>query len=74
MLLLSVALFGVFTSTIVWATDLEHLFWMRLVIGIGLGGMLPNVASIVADFALTNERLGGVDSRWFQSALGSFLS
>jgi AAHS family 4-hydroxybenzoate transporter-like MFS transporter len=56
MLLLSVVLFGIFTLTIVWATNLRDLFWMRLVIGIGLGGMLPNVASIVADFAPERHR------------------
>jgi MFS transporter, AAHS family, 4-hydroxybenzoate transporter len=44
-------LFGVFTFAAAYATDLTQLFWLRLVAGLGIGGVIPNVVAINAESA-----------------------
>ena len=73
MLLVSITLFGVFTLMIVAASSLRDLFWMRLLIGIGLGGLLPNVASLIADFAPARLRRTAVMIVIGCLAAGAFL-
>jgi len=43
--------FGVFTIAAAWATNLEELFWLRLLAGLGIGGVIPNVVAINAESA-----------------------
>src|SRR6185295_14971446 len=44
-------LFGVFTFWAAYATNLDQMFWLRLVAGIGIGGVIPNVVAINAESA-----------------------
>jgi MFS transporter, AAHS family, 4-hydroxybenzoate transporter len=46
---------GVTTFACAWATDLQHLLWLRFLSGLGLGGVLPNVIALNAEF--TPKRL-----------------
>src|SRR5947209_8788838 len=42
-------LFGVFTLAAAWATNLEQLSLLRLLAGLGIGGVIPNVVAINAE-------------------------
>jgi len=44
-------LFGVFTWIAASAANLDQMFWLRLVAGIGIGGVIPNVVAINAESA-----------------------
>jgi AAHS family 4-hydroxybenzoate transporter-like MFS transporter len=44
-------LFGVFTLTAAYATNLDQMFWLRLLAGLGIGGVIPNVVAINAESA-----------------------
>jgi MFS transporter, AAHS family, 4-hydroxybenzoate transporter len=46
---------GVTTLACAWATDLHQLLWLRFLSGLGLGGVLPNVIALSAEF--TPKRL-----------------
>jgi len=43
--------FGVFTLAAAYATNLEQMFWLRLLAGLGIGGVIPNVVAINAESA-----------------------
>jgi AAHS family 4-hydroxybenzoate transporter-like MFS transporter len=47
----SMLLFGVVTVMAVYATDLREMFWLRLVAGLGIGGVIPNIVAINAESA-----------------------
>jgi AAHS family 4-hydroxybenzoate transporter-like MFS transporter len=51
----SLILVGVTTLTCAWAADLQQLLWLRFISGLGLGGVLPNVIALNAEF--TPKRL-----------------
>src|SRR6266513_1221130 len=36
-------LFGVFTLAAAYSNTLEQMFWLRLLAGLGIGGVIPNV-------------------------------
>jgi AAHS family 4-hydroxybenzoate transporter-like MFS transporter len=44
-------LFGVFTLAASWSTNLDQLFWLRLLAGLGIGGVIPNVVAINSESA-----------------------
>lgn len=44
-------LFGVFTLWAAFATNLDQMFWLRLLAGLGIGGVIPNVVAINAESA-----------------------
>jgi len=44
-------LFGAFTFAAAYSTDLTQLFWLRLIAGLGIGGVIPNVVAICAESA-----------------------
>ncbi len=44
-------LFGVFTLAGAWATDIDQMFWLRLLAGLGIGGVVPNIVAINAESA-----------------------
>src|SRR5215471_10786091 len=50
-LVLSNLLFGVFTWAAVFSTNLDQMFWLRLLAGLGIGGVIPNVVAINAESA-----------------------
>src|SRR5207248_3323374 len=39
-------LFGIFTLAAAYATNLNEMFWLRLLAGLGIGGVIPNVVAI----------------------------
>jgi len=45
-LIASNLLFGVFTLAAAWSANLDQLFWLRLLAGLGIGGVIPNVVAI----------------------------
>ena len=55
-LILSNLLFGVFTFIAAYSTDLTQLSWLRLVAGLGIGGVIPNIVAINAESAPRNLR------------------
>ena len=44
-------LFGVFTWAAAYATNLDQMFWLRLLAGLGIGGVIPNVVAINTESA-----------------------
>jgi AAHS family 4-hydroxybenzoate transporter-like MFS transporter len=44
-------LFGVFTFVAAYSTDLTQLFWLRLIAGLGIGGVIPNLVAICTESA-----------------------
>jgi len=44
-------LFGIFTWIAAYSTNLEQMFWLRLIAGLGIGGVIPNVVAINAESA-----------------------
>ena len=49
-------LFGVFTFIAAYSTDLTQLFWLRLIAGLGIGGVIPNLVAICTESAPRNLR------------------
>src|SRR5208282_3312147 len=49
--ILSSLIFGGFTLACCWASSLEDLRNLRFLAGLGIGGMLPNLISLNAEFA-----------------------
>ena len=42
---------GITTLACAWATNVQELLWLRFLSGLGLGGVLPNVISLMGEFA-----------------------
>ena len=49
-------LFGVFTFAGAYATNLDQMFWLRLLAGLGIGGVIPNIVAINAESAPRRQR------------------
>ena len=47
----SLLLFGIFTWIAAYAGNLNQMFWLRLIAGLGIGGVIPNVIAINAESA-----------------------
>src|SRR3984957_2976228 len=47
----SLIFIGLTTLACAWATDVPELLWLRFLSGLGLGGVLPNVIALNAEFA-----------------------
>ena len=52
----SLLLFGVSTWAAAHATDLTQMFWLRLVAGLGIGGVIPNMIAINIESAPRQSR------------------
>ncbi len=55
-LIISLAVFGVFSITTAWAASFEQLFILRFLTGVGLGGALPNIIAISAEAVPVEKR------------------
>jgi AAHS family 4-hydroxybenzoate transporter-like MFS transporter len=53
-LVLANLLFGVFTLTAAYSTNLDQMFWLRLLAGLGIGGVIPNVVALNTESAPRN--------------------
>jgi AAHS family 4-hydroxybenzoate transporter-like MFS transporter len=49
-------LFGVFTFIAAYSTNLTELSWLRLIAGLGIGGVIPNIVAINAESAPRKAR------------------
>src|ERR687887_99271 len=49
-LIQSLLLFGILTWLAAHATNLQQMFWLRLIAGLGIGGVIPNLIAICAFF------------------------
>src|SRR3954453_1362060 len=49
-------LFGVFTLAAAHASNLDQMFWLRLLAGLGIGGVIPNIVAINAESAPRRQR------------------
>ena len=49
-------LFGVFTFIAAYSTNLTEMSWLRLIAGLGIGGVIPNIVAINAESAPRNLR------------------
>jgi AAHS family 4-hydroxybenzoate transporter-like MFS transporter len=49
--------FGVFTLAAAYSTDLTQMFWLRLLAGLGIGGVIPNAVAINAESAPRQMRV-----------------
>lgn len=47
----SLVTFGIFTWIAAYSTSLTQLFWLRLLAGIGIGGVIPNIVAMNIEFA-----------------------
>ena len=50
-IIISLIFIGLTTLACAWATNLQELLWLRFLSGLGLGGVLPNVIALNAEFA-----------------------
>jgi AAHS family 4-hydroxybenzoate transporter-like MFS transporter len=48
--------FGIFTLAAAYSTNLEQMFWLRLLAGLGIGGVIPNVVAINLESAPRHMR------------------
>jgi MFS transporter, AAHS family, 4-hydroxybenzoate transporter len=55
-LISSMLWFGAFTLSAAYATNLKAMFWLRLLAGVGIGGVIPNVVAINIESAPNNLR------------------
>jgi len=55
-LVLSLLLFGILTWIAAYATNLQQMFWLRLIAGLGIGGVIPNMIAINIESAPRNSR------------------
>jgi MFS transporter, AAHS family, 4-hydroxybenzoate transporter len=55
-LILCNLLFGIFTFVAAYATNLTEMSWLRLIAGLGIGGVIPNIVAVNAESAPRNLR------------------
>lgn len=72
-LALCVAWFGVFNVASAFAPSLAPFMILRLLCGIGLGGAIPNVMALVAEYAPARKRATLIAITWSGFALGAVL-
>jgi AAHS family 4-hydroxybenzoate transporter-like MFS transporter len=73
MAITATVVFGICTLAIAYVRNVDDLLWVRLVAGIGLGGVLPNITTIVADYAPEHRRRTAVMIIIGSLAGGAFL-
>src|SRR5689334_17199943 len=55
-LIQSLLLFGILTWLAAHATNLQQMFWLRLIAGLGIGGVIPNMIAINIESAPRKSR------------------
>jgi MFS transporter, AAHS family, 4-hydroxybenzoate transporter len=68
-----VILFGVLNIASAYATSIDSFIMLRFLCGVGLGGTIPNVMALVAEFAPARKRATLVVITWCGFALGAVL-
>ena len=62
-LIISNLLFGVLTFAAAYSTDLTQLSWLRFFAGFGIGGVIPNLVAINAEFVAAETTRHACDHR-----------
>ena len=73
-LVVSIALFGLFSLLTAFAWDLNSLIAARLLTGLGLGGALPNLIALAAESAASDRRNASVAMVYSGNPLGGALA
>lgn len=73
-LLASMLIFGAMTIGVAFTNSVSSLGWMRLLAGIGLGGAIPNAASMAAEFAPRRRRPVAVTATIVCVPLGAMIA
>jgi len=73
-LLLSVALFGVFSLLSAWATSLPMLVVLRFFTGIGIGGAMPTTVALTSDYTPDRWRTSVVMFMFTGNTVGGFFA
>jgi len=73
-LVVSIALFGLFSLLTPLAWDVPSLAWARLLTGLGLGGALPNLIALVAENAAATRRSFSVALAYSGAPLGGAIA
>ncbi|WP_011582227.1 MULTISPECIES: MFS transporter [Chelativorans] len=68
-----VALFGILNFASAYATSIETFTVLRFLCGIGLGGTVPNVTSLVSEYAPARKRATLVAITWAGFGLGAVV-
>jgi MFS transporter, AAHS family, 4-hydroxybenzoate transporter len=55
-LISSMLVFGAFTLMAAYATSLGAMFWLRLLAGVGIGGVIPNIVAVNVESAPSSLR------------------
>ncbi len=72
--ILSCLVFGFFTALVLAANNLEQIFALRLLAGLGLGGAAPNVIALVSEYAPAQRRAMMATIMFSGIGLGGALS
>jgi AAHS family 4-hydroxybenzoate transporter-like MFS transporter len=72
-ILISTALFGLFSLLTTFANDFGSLFAYRLLTGIGLGGAMPNIIALTAEYSPQRSRATLVTVMFCGFPLGAVL-
>ncbi len=67
------AAFGLFALATAWAQDFQSLLWLRFLTGVGLGGAMPNIIAMTAEYAPQRLRATAVTVMFCGFPLGSVL-
>ena len=73
-LLVSVALFGVFSLLTVWAPSILALVVLRFFTGIGIGGAMPTTVALTSDYTSDRWRASVVMFMFTGNAIGGFFA
>src|SRR5260370_6459000 len=73
-LLLSVALFGLFSLLSAWAPSLQILVALRFFTGIGIGGAMPTTVALTSDYTPDRWRTSVVMFMFTGNTIGGFFA
>lgn len=71
--LVTTALFGVFTLMTAWSDSLTTLLVLRFLAGLGLGGAMPNIIALTAEYSPARSRATMVSLMFCGFPLGAVL-
>jgi MFS transporter, AAHS family, 3-hydroxyphenylpropionic acid transporter len=73
-LVVSIALFGIFSLLTSFAADVQSLIWTRILTGLGLGGALPMLLALVAESSPVGRQRSSVVKVYAAMPLGGALA
>jgi MFS transporter, AAHS family, 4-hydroxybenzoate transporter len=72
-IILGLLIYGLFTLGCIRATSVDEMMVLRFFTGIGLGGMLPNIAALIAEFAPRRVRATAMIIMFLGITTGSMI-